>query len=408
MSADKNSMFVAAVIVSGAVAATLGMVVRDRVDLPIRNYHDTGDYDGTRMASAQDPKEAIDIPEREYFEQMVEMLKQGYVEPITDDQKLVSGAVRGMVVSLEDMNSLFMDKDEFRVFQNAREGQYEGIGADFTFVMPPKSTDPNDQGRVPRLAVAAVTPGGPADKAGVKPGDIVESIDGRWVFNLEEFEAFRKLQQKFTNKQISAEVIQKARNELRTKTEHGLMPTKAKDRLVVGMDGTIKIAWSRGSQKLETSIIKGPSKVEAVVPAAGGYRVRLMPGVGSALESQLPSSGVVTLDLRGNPFADTPTLTEALSALAPKGSYGTIGNARGSARGLTITTGTSAKRTYKIIVDKSTRGGAAILAQALKSKGLATLDGVTSSDLSSIEVNRLPDGSGFTLTRGTYKPEATK
>jgi carboxyl-terminal processing protease len=408
MSAEKNSMFIAAIIVTGAVSATLGMVVRDRVDLPIRDYHETATMDGTRMASAQDPKEAIDIPEREYFEQMVEMLKQGYVEPITDDQKLVSGAVRGMVVSLEDMNSLFMDKDEFRVFQNAREGQYEGIGADLLFVMPPKSTDPNDEGRIPRLAVAAVTPGGPAEKAGVKQGDIVDTVDGRWVFNLEDFEAFRKLQQKFTAKQISVEVIQKARNELRAKTEHGLMPTKAKDKLIVGMDGTVKVTWLRGDKRIETTLTKGPSRAEAVTSAGGALQVRLMPGVGVALSSRLPASGVATLDLRNNPFADVATINEALTSLAAAGSYGSIANARGASKPLSIATGSKSSLKYKLIVDKSTRGGAAILAQALSSKGLATIEGSPSTDLSAIEVNKLPDGTGFTLTRGYYKPEASK
>lgn len=408
MSAEKNSLFIAAIIVSGAVAATLGMVVRDRVDLPIRDYADSDDVAGTRMASAQDPKEAIDIPEREYFEQMVEMLKQGYVEPITDDQKLVSGAVRGMVVSLEDMNSLFMDKDEFRVFQNAREGQYEGIGVDLSFVMPPKSNDPNDQGRIPRLVVAGVTPGGPADKAGVKQGDIVNSVDGRWVFNLDDFEAFRKLQQKFTAKQISADVIQKARNELRSKTEHGLMPTKAKDKLIAGLDGTVKISWLRGSEHIETTLTKGPSKVEAVTESADSLRVRLMPGVGAALASKLPGTGKVIVDLRNNAFADVPTISEALASMAPKGAYGTISNARGSSKQLTISSGAKNNLKYTLIVDKSTRGGSAILAQALVAKGLANLQGSPSTDLSAIEVNRLPDGSGFTLTKGYYKPEASK
>lgn len=408
MSADKNSLFAAAIIVSGAVAATLGMVARDRVDLPRFESVATGQLPGTRIASAQEPK-GIDIPEREYFEQLVEMLKQGYVEPIDDEQKLVTGAVRGMVSSLEDPNSLFFDKDEFKVFQNAREGQYEGIGVDLIYSMPPKSTDPNAQeGRIPRLVVAAVTKGGPADKAGLKAGDVIDSVDGRWIVNLEILDQFREMQKAVEEKKATPEEFRKFRNDVRAKSEHSMLPPKARDRLVAGSSGTVKVAYVRAGKTVEATLQKGPSSAKPVESAGGVLAVRLMPGVGGQLSKALPASGVTTLDLRNNALADLATVTEALEALGTKGSYGKLVNQRGGAWPVTVKAGRTGAPKYKLIVDESTRGGAAMLASALKAKGLASIEGVPSSDQTAVEVVRLPDGSGFTLSKGTLKPEVAK
>lgn len=401
----KNTLFAAAVVVSGAVSATLGMVARDRVDLPYRETAVAGQIPGTRMASTQDPQ-GIDIPEREYFEQMVEMLKQGYVEPIEDDQKLVAGAVRGMIGSLEDPNSLFYDKDEFRVFQNAREGNYEGIGVDLVYVLPPKKEGPDQGARIPKLVVAAVVPNGPAAKAGVLPGDVVDTVDGKWVVNLDLLDKFRALQKAVDEKKASPADLAKLRNDLRSKSEHSILPSKARDRLVQGTSGSMTLTLLRGGASKDVTVAKALSVVAPVVANAGQLKVRLMPGVGVALAKALPKSGSVTIDLRNNAFADLSTVIEAMAALAPTGKYGPLLNDRGGSIMINVPAGRSGGLQCKLVVDSSTRGGAALLANALKQKGLATLEGTPSTSANAIEVSKLPDGSGFTLAKGHLKEVA--
>ena len=74
-----------------------------------------------------------------------------------------------------------------------------GSGADFAFVdgtdhkqaeaLPAVADGDSPEDSVaaarsiPRLEVVTVVPGGPADRAQVKPGDIVNSVDGHWVVN---------------------------------------------------------------------------------------------------------------------------------------------------------------------------------------------------------------------------------
>ncbi len=408
MSSDKNSLFIAGAIVSGALAATIGMVVRDKVDLPIRQTVATSELPGTRMASRQDPQQGIDIPEREYFEQMVDMLKQAYVEPIEDEQKLVDGAVRGMITSLEDPHSVYFDKEGFRVFQNAREGRYEGIGVDLSFVFPAKTSDMNEFGaRIPKLMVAAITPGGPADKAGVIPGDIVDEVDGRWVANLDMVNQFRALQKKVDAKQAQPEELRKLRTEFRTKSEHSIMPGKVREKLIMGTSGVLKITWMRAGKPRETSIAKALSAAFLVEGKGDSIKVRVMPGVGAELAKHVSGSKPITLDLRNNPFADVTAVQDALTALAPTGTYGRIVNTRGGNKPLQVTKGAAGQRRYTVLVDRSTSGGASILAQALASKGLAKLEG-SPGEAVAIEVMKLPNGTGFTLAKGVFKAEASK
>src|SRR5579862_8136087 len=114
-----------------------------------------------------------DLSETKFFEDIMQLLKKKYVDPIDDDTKLADGAVRGMIASLGDPNSLYMDPDQFRVYSNVRLGRYEGIGADLVLVsdQPHADTSVVDSGgSLPKLVVAAVVPGGPADKVGLKPG----------------------------------------------------------------------------------------------------------------------------------------------------------------------------------------------------------------------------------------------
>ncbi len=87
-----------------------------------------------------------------------------YVDP-TSRNKLVEGAIKGMVAEL-DPHSSYMTPAEFAAFQSDTEGHFGGIGVEVDFK--------NDL-----LTVVAPMEGSPAEKAGIRPGDQVISVDGR-------------------------------------------------------------------------------------------------------------------------------------------------------------------------------------------------------------------------------------
>ncbi len=83
-----------------------------------------------------------------------------------NDDKLIYGAIGGMVDSLDDPYSLFQEPELADELRNTLEGNYEGIG---TVI----DTYEN------QFIIIGVINNSPADNAGVKSGDLIMSIDGK-------------------------------------------------------------------------------------------------------------------------------------------------------------------------------------------------------------------------------------
>ena len=104
----------------------LGLLVSTIAGLNIREKRDMPESAGTGLLASKDVQ--FDIAESDYYAGISNLLKEKYVDPITDNKKLLSGAVRGMVMGLNDINSQFYNPNEFAAYKNARAGQYHGVG----------------------------------------------------------------------------------------------------------------------------------------------------------------------------------------------------------------------------------------------------------------------------------------
>lgn len=87
-----------------------------------------------------------------------------------DDEKLLQGAIKGMTASLQDPYTVFMNAEEYKAFVEQSEGHFVGIGAQLGI---------KDE----KVTVVAPIEGSPADKAGLKAGDVIIKVDD---FVLEE------------------------------------------------------------------------------------------------------------------------------------------------------------------------------------------------------------------------------
>jgi carboxyl-terminal processing protease len=79
---------------------------------------------------------------------------------------LVSGAIAGAVASLDDPYAQYQTPNAYSSFNNPSPTQFAGIGVT---ILPVRAG----------LAVQEVIPGGPADHAGIQPGDVITSVGGR-------------------------------------------------------------------------------------------------------------------------------------------------------------------------------------------------------------------------------------
>jgi carboxyl-terminal processing protease len=100
-------------------------------------------------------------------EEALRVLKAHYYERNLDYKKLSRGTVKGMVDALDDPYSAYFDPEQYKRFTQRLAGDpFIGIGVYIEFV----ADYPH---------ITGVIPGAPADKAGVKPDDIVLKIDGK-------------------------------------------------------------------------------------------------------------------------------------------------------------------------------------------------------------------------------------
>jgi carboxyl-terminal processing protease len=99
------------------------------------------------------------------FWQVWDLVHDQYVDQPVDDEAMMRGAIRGMLESLGDEHTSYMDPEQYRQANIPLEGEYEGIGA---WV----DTDAE------YLTIVSPMAGSPAEKAGLKPGDQIIAVDG--------------------------------------------------------------------------------------------------------------------------------------------------------------------------------------------------------------------------------------
>lgn len=93
-----------------------------------------------------------------------ESINEDYYGTI-DKEKLVDGAIRGMMLSLDDPYAMFLDKESALEFNNVLSGDYVGLGVTITG---------NEEGK---LYIVEISKGSPSDVAGLKVGDVILKVD---------------------------------------------------------------------------------------------------------------------------------------------------------------------------------------------------------------------------------------
>ncbi|MGH8615815.1 MAG: S41 family peptidase, partial [Gammaproteobacteria bacterium] len=105
-----------------------------------------------------------DLPWRELrtFTEVFAKVKNDYVEPIKDKQ-LLENAIRGMLTGL-DPHSAYLDPEDYKGLQEGTTGEFGGLGIEVGIE--------NDF-----VKVIAPIDDTPAQRAGVKPGDVITKLD---------------------------------------------------------------------------------------------------------------------------------------------------------------------------------------------------------------------------------------
>jgi carboxyl-terminal processing protease len=312
-------------------------------------------------APAPPPKVASSL-----LDEVAKRVHNEYVDSVSD-QQLEQAAAEGLVASL-DPHSAFLDAAEYEAMHVSTTGHYSGVGLEVA------ARDG---------AIVVVTPieGSPADRAGVRAGDVLLEVDGR---------------------RIEADSLDQAIEHMR-----GFVGSRV--RLVLGREGE--------PEPLRFELERSDVQVRTVhaQPLPGRYAYVRISHFNEAtpgdltrelqqLQAAAPLAGLV-LDLRGNPGG---VLESAVGVADDFLESGTIVRAEGrtadSRFEMRATRGDLLRHApLVVLVDRGSASGAEIVAGALRDHGRATLMGERTFGKGSVQtVMPLPDGQALKLTTSRY------
>ncbi|GAF14018.1 LOW QUALITY PROTEIN: carboxyl-terminal protease [Bacillus sp. JCM 19046] len=137
--------------------------------------NDGVDFGSPTPAGSNEQNENQEIPEvilnddelMEKFELALATIEGNYVSEV-DRQKLIEGAINGMVETLDDPFSDYMDVSSATSFQESLSSHFEGIGAEVGMI------DGN-------VSIISPMRESPAERAGLLPNDAIVEIDGESI-----------------------------------------------------------------------------------------------------------------------------------------------------------------------------------------------------------------------------------
>jgi carboxyl-terminal processing protease len=125
------------------------------------------------------PDQGITEKELTKFNKAFELIRNRYVFP-TDRNRLLDGAIQGMVESLNDPFSVYKSQEESDAFADELQGAFTGIGA---ILIRVRGT----------IVVESTFKGSPAERAGLLPKDVLLSVNGESLQGLTLTEAVAKI-----------------------------------------------------------------------------------------------------------------------------------------------------------------------------------------------------------------------
>lgn len=112
------------------------------------------------------------------IKEVINEIQNNYVDEITKE-KLEIGAINGMLNTLDE-HSVYISKDEFRIYNDSARGSFLGIGIEIKQVRD-------------GIEIQSVIDNSPAANAGIKPLDIITHINGEDVVNIRMKDIITKL-----------------------------------------------------------------------------------------------------------------------------------------------------------------------------------------------------------------------
>lgn len=295
------------------------------------------------------------------FFRAVQIITSRYVEPVPMET-LMAGAVKGMVNSLGDPHSIYMDAKMYKEFMIETEGSFGGVG--IVIGMKDKM-----------LTVVSPIEGTPSEKAGIKSGDQIAKIDGKDSKDMALDEAVSKIR---------------------------------------GPEGsTVTLSIRRGNEPLKDyALTRSSIQIKTVSgkmlsDEIGYIRISMFnENTGSDLVrkyQELEKEGMkaVVLDLRDNPGGLLQESVKVANLFVPKGPVVSVVTRDGQ-REVHSSSLEKVKYPAAVLVNGGSASASEIVSGAIQDTGSGTLIGTKTYGKGSVQTILRLDGGGIKLTIAKY------
>lgn len=325
------------------------------------------DYHPVVNVANREPPQNINL-DFKLFWQTWDLLSQKYLDKkALDPQKLYYGAIQGMVAAVGDPYTVFLPPQQQKNTQEELSGRFDGVGIELGF------------NKDKRLVVMAPLSGTPADKAGIKPQDIIVKIDS-----------------KDTSSITLPEAVQLIRGPKGTKVTLTIFRE--------GDQNTRDLSLNRDTivvKSVEISFKQTQSGKAVAVIKLSRFGERTEAEWNDAV-SQVLAKGVqgVVLDLRNNPGGYLDGAVFIASEFLDGGNVVLQEDGQGQRTAYSVNRqGKLLKLPLSVLINKGSASASEIVAGALQDRKRATLVGEKSFGKGTIQdAEDLPGGSGIHIT----------
>jgi carboxyl-terminal processing protease len=322
------------------------------------------------VASAARRTQAQPYRPLDVFSDVLAHVENSYVEEV-DEKELVYGAVDGMMSRL-DPHSVFMRPDVYRQMRDDTTGEFDGLGLELTV----------QDGELTVISPVVESPG---ERAGLRPGDRVLSIDGSPTKEMSLAEATRRMKGAAGTK-VTLEIMREG--------------FTAPQKLVLVRDRI-------RTQSVDVRVLDAGRRYAYVRIRTFQERTdkNLMRALDDARAQMAGQIRGLVLDLRNNPGG---LLDQAVRVSDVFLSSGIIVTTAGRGRRNVEVERAHEKDTEPaypliVLVNKGTASASEIVAGALQDHGRAVIMGTPSFGKGSVQtIIELEDGSGLKLTVARY------
>ena len=279
---------------------------------------------------------------------VMQFVERKYVNDV-DTDTIINGAISGMVGSLGDPHSLYMDVEKYEKLKSQTEGSFGGVGIVMSFQEKNK------------VMVSSVLEESPAQSAGILAGDQIMAVDGVSVTDYQPEETAAHIRGKEGTEVVLTIHREGAEDKDYSITRSNILFKTAAGEMIPEHPNVGYIRIASFSENTSKEFKENYDKL-----AAEGMK------------------GLI-IDLRSNPGGLVTSCVDIANMVVPKGDVVSIIDKSGN-KEVYVSELEETKYPIVVLIDENSASASEILAGALQDTGAATLVGNKSFGKGSVQI----------------------